>query len=303
MEGYELYDDAETHEDEDDNILASLAMEVAGVGRRDPNRQRSVIEAARSFAMATRDPDPSEVLRAAYENGSIYQPKWMNPSQIGGRMRTGNGLEVGEGENENIGHLPQGSGEGRALRALEPFPRSAPFASFNLYASNSLEQPRRPRRSFGFRVAFEHPNKEEKGENMGGCYLVGVTTTSFTAFSERNALQQSPFFWGIEDSGNKYEGSRSHVPRDSRRAQASYAIELSSTEAPRNADNVLFGCRDVVTCVADLERRALTFWRDDELLGTLLHNLPSGHLYPVVVPYNAGSTVAITGMAGDPVEL
>jgi hypothetical protein len=310
MEGYELWervdDEAEIHGDEEEQAIAALAMEVAGVSGGDSQRHQSVIEAARSFAMATREahrPDPSEILRAAYDNGSLYQPKWMNPSQIGGRMRTGNGIEVGDGENQIVAHLPLGAGEGRALRALEAFPRSAPFASFNMVASNNSGQERRPRRAYGFRVAFEHPTKEA-GKSMGGCYLVGVTTTSFAAFSERNALQQSPFFWGIEDGGNKYEGSRSHASRDSRRGQSSYAIELSPTEAKRNADNVLFGSREVVTCVVDLESRSLTFWRDEELLGTLITNLPrGGNLYPIVVPYNAGSTVAITGMGGDPLPL
>jgi hypothetical protein len=313
--------------DDDQEAIAALAMEVAGVSSRDATNRQRFMEAARSFAMASREsqrPDPDELLRAATENGSLYQPKWVNPSQIGGRMRTGNGIEVGEGENQNVAHLPLGAGEGRALRALESFPRSAPFASFNMSSPNnnnnnssSVGLDRRPRRAFGFRVAFEHPTKEA-GCSMGGCYLVGVTTTSFATFGERNGLQQSPFFWGIEDSGSKYEGSRSNgtsstsdsqaegaVPRASRaRGQSNFAIELSPSEAPRNADNVLFGSREVVTCVVDLESRTLTFWRDEELLGTLVTNLPrGGNLYPVVVPFNAGATVAITGMGGNPLPL
>jgi hypothetical protein len=175
-------------------------------------------------------------------------------------------------------------------------------------STRSAGQERRSRRVFGFRVAFEHPNKEQ-GKNMGGCYLIGVTTTSFASFSERNALQQSPFFWGIEDGGNKYEGSRHHGSREpQRRGQPTYAIELGEDEAPRNEDNVLFGSRQVITCVVDLESRTLTFWRDDgeetKLLGTLVTNIPrTGQLYPIVVPYNAGSTVAITGMSGNPLPL
>ena len=145
---------------------------------------------------------------------------------------------------------------------------------------------------------------KENGENMGGCYLVGVTTTSFAAFSEKNALQQSPFFWGIEDSGNKYEGARYHSSGGSRRGQSSYAVELTPAEAPRNEDDVLFGSREVVTCVIDLDSRSLTFWRNEELLGTLVTNVPrGGNLYPVVVPFNAGSTVAVTGMGDDPLPL
>ncbi|KAL3925345.1 MAG: hypothetical protein SGILL_000473 [Bacillariaceae sp.] len=325
LDGYEFWSramdgdvDMEAAED-DEHAIAALAMEVAGVGgprgssRGDRAGSRSLVDAARSFALAAsnRDPvvrlEPDELWRAAEENGSSYQPKWMNPSQIGGRMRTGNGIEVGDGESQNVAYLPLGAGEGRALRALEAFPRSAPFAS----SSNSrTAQERRPKRVFGFKVSFDHP-KKEAGKNMGGCYLIGVTTTSFAAFSERNALQQSPFFWGIEDGGSKYEGSRHHSGRDSQRrsGQSSYAVELGDDEAPRNDDSVLFGSQQTITCIVDLENRTLTFWRDEnngesKLLGTLVSGLPrTGQLYPVVVPYNAGSTVAITGMSDDPLPL
>jgi hypothetical protein len=86
-------------------------------------------------------------------------------------------------------------------------------------------------------------------------------------------------------------------------------VELGEDEAPRNDDSVLFGSRQTITCIVDLESRTLTFWRDDDdaeakLLGTLVTGLPrTGQLYPIVVPYNAGSTVAITGMSGDPLPL
>lgn len=325
LDGYEFWSramegdvDMDSGVDDDEQAIAALAMEVAGVNARTGDRSsasggagaRSLMDAARSFAMASsnREPEtrlePEELWQAAMENGTLYQPKWMNPSQIGGRMRTGNGIEVGDGESQNVAYLPLGSGEGRALRALEAFPRSAPFASFN----RSGESPeRKPRRVFGFKVAFDHPQKEP-GKNMGGCYLIGVTTTSFAAFSERNALQQSPFFWGIEDGGSKYEGSRHHNGRESgRRAdQSVYAVDVNSEEAPRNEDSVLFGSRQVITCIVDLESRTLTFWRNEndgepKLLGTLVTGIPrGGQLYPIVVPYNAGSTVAITGMVGDP---
>ncbi|OEU17094.1 hypothetical protein FRACYDRAFT_237502 [Fragilariopsis cylindrus CCMP1102] len=213
---------------------------------------------------AAREPvqrlEPDELLRAARDNDSVYQPKWMNPSQIGGRMRTGNGIEVGDGANQNVAYLPLGSGEGRALRALEAFPRSAPFASFSLSSSTSSSltsnnsvlsgasgQERKPRRVFGFKVAFAHPSKEN-GENLGGCYLIGVTNTSFSSFSEKNALQQSPFFFGIEDGGNKYEGTRSQssTAREGIRSRrrSTYAVELREDEASRNDDGVLFGSRD-----------------------------------------------------------
>jgi hypothetical protein len=325
LDGYEFWSramegdvDMDTGVEDDEHDFAALAMEVAGASARaaggdrgsSSTGARSIMDAARSFALATsnREPEtklePDELWRAAEENGTLYQPKWMNPSQIGGRMRTGNGIEVGDGESQNVAYLPLGSGEGRALRALEAFPRSAPFASFNRSGENPE---RKPRRVFGFKVAFDHP-KKEPGKNMGGCYLIGVTTTSFAAFSERNALQQSPFFWGIEDGGNKYEGSRHHNGRDSHRrtGQPLYAVEINPDEAPRNEDSVLFGSRQVITCIVDLESRTLTFWRDDNdgepnLLGTLVTGIPrGGQLYPIVVPYNAGSTVAITGMVGNP---
>jgi SPRY domain len=235
----------------------------------------------------------------------------MNPSHIGGRMRTGNGIEVGEGDSQHVAYLPLGAGEGRALRAPEAFPRSAPFASFSMTTSSSSGtsgQERRPRRVFGFKVAFEQPGIEE-GERLGGNHLVGVTTTSFAAFSDKNALQQSPFFWGIEDNGRKYEGSRHHsVSQDHRRALSNYGAVLTSDVAPRGDDDVLFRCRQAITCVVDLESRTLTFWRDEDgerkLLSTVVTNLPrGGQLYPIVVPYKAGSTVAITGMIGDPLPL
>jgi hypothetical protein len=292
----------------------AAAAAAAGIG---PPTARSIVDAARVglLASAARDVEPlepNELWRAAYNNGSTYQPKWMNPAEIGGRMRTANGIEVGDRDNQNVAYLPLGAGEGRALRALEAFPRSAPFSSFSTSSTRDNHGPsashRRTRRIFGFRVAFEHPSKEV-GKNMGGCYLIGVTTGSFGSFSEKNALQTSPFFWGIEDGGNKYEGSRHQGSRDSsRHGHSSNAIEVSVDEAPRNGDDVLFGSKEVVTCVVDTEARTLTFWRDENgastLLGTLVSNLPrGGQLYPIVVPYNAGSTVAITGMTGDPVPL
>ena len=306
--------DMEAAED-DEHAIAALAMEVAGVGPRGSSRgdratSRSLVDAARSFALAASNGEPEVILepdelwKIAEENASSFQPTWMNPSQMGGRMRTGNGIEVGDGENKNVAYLPLGAGEGRALRSLEPFPRSVPLASSS---SRSAQGARSVKRVFGFKVAFDHP-KKQAGKNMGGCYLIGVTTTSFAAFSERNALQQSPFFWGIEDGGNKYEGSRHHGGRESQRrsGQSSYAAELGEEEAPRNADAVLFGSQETITCIADLDNRTLTFWRDiangkPTLLGSLVTGLPrTGQLYPVVVPYNAGSTVAITGMSGNP---
>jgi len=332
---------ASAADDDGDHAIAAMAEETSGDGsisdvgarfraamamRGVGGGPRSIVDAARSFSVPIREPvqklTHDELLRAATENDSLYQPKWMNPSQIGGRTRTGNGIEVGDGADQNVAYLPLGSGEGRALRALEAFPRSFPFASFSMSSSASVSnssisamssQERRPRRVFGFKIAFAHPSKEQ-GENMGGQYLIGVTTTSFSSFGDKNALQQSPFFYGIEDSGNKYEGTRSHSSGNSAREsirshrRSTFAIELKENEAPRNKHGALFGSREVVTCVVDLESRTLTFWRDQDgestLLGTLVKNIPrSGQLYPIVVPYNAGSIVSITGMSGEPLPL
>jgi len=345
MDGYyhdffESVIDPDAHRDVDDEqAVVDVPAEAPGIGSSSMINNRSA--AAIRFGMAMRGAaadarpigasaressqrlSPEELLRAAIDNDSMYQPKWMNLSQIGGRMRTGNGIEVGDGGNQNVAYLPVGSGEGRALRALEAFPRSTPFASFGLPSASTSSssfssasasgQERRTRRVFGFRVAFAHPSKED-GENLGGRYLIGVTTTSFSSFSEKNALQQSPFFYGIEDAGNKYEGagnpSSSISSREGYRARrrSSYAVAIKEHEAPRNEDGVLFGCREVVTCVLDFENRSLTFWRDEDgeskLIGTLVTNIPrSAQLYPIVVPYNAGSTVSITGMSGKPLPL
>jgi hypothetical protein len=298
---------------------AAAAYAAAGLG---PPTARSLVDAARAGLLGSSGRDveplePDELWRAAFANGSIYQPKWMNPAEIGGRMRTANGIEVGDGDNQNVAYLPLGAGEGRALRALESIPRSAPFNSLSSSSlsprdgreSQNASHCRRTRRIFGFRVAFEHPSKEE-GKNLGGCYMIGVTTGSFGSFSEKNALQSSQFFWGIEDSGKKYEGSRYHhgSSRDGTRHGPGNANELTIDEAPRNGDSVLFGSKEVITCVVDSEARTMTFWREgnggNTLLGTLVSNLPrAAQLYPIVSPYSSGSTVAITGMTGDPVPL
>jgi SPRY domain len=312
--------------------MEALAMDVGGNSARsrmvESSRQR-FLEAARAFSQANRDAhqavDPDDLLRAATANAASYQPHWANPATLAGARspRSGNGIEVGDGvERQNLAHLPVGAGEGRAIRAEEPLPRgdsgSNAFASFRMpsattnndaTASNQSDDSP-PRRSFGFRVAFDHPTTGDvTGANMGGCYLIGVTTSSFTAYGEQNGLQQSAFFWGIEDGGQKYEGSRHSSGRTGQRrapgaAGAAYAIDLGETEAPMNAHSVLFGAREVVTCICDLDSRTLTFWRDETLLGTLVTNLPrSGNLYPVAVPFNCGVTVAITGLDNDPLPL
>mgnify|MGYP005843340129 CR=1 FL=1 len=300
--------DGVAFDSEDDEAMAALAMEFSGQNadrNRDNARQR-LLDAARNFSFGAAGSDSAtidtdEVMEVATENASAFQPKWINPSQMNGRVITGNGIEVGEGERQQVAHLPTGAGEGRPVRAGTTVPRSIPFAAL---VSSSRGQDSRVRRSFGFRVAFDHP-RCEAGCNLGGSYLVGVTTSSFSNYGERNGLQQSPLFWGIEDGGHKFEGSRySHSAQRNRQRLSNYSADIGPEEALRNADNVLFGAREVVTVVVDMETRTLTFWRSDHLLGTLVSNLPRGSdLYPVAVPFRAGATVAITAMDGDPLSL
>lgn len=290
--------------DEEEQVIAALALEVSGVtsAARAASARNLLDRRLRSLGAssgADAHPNPDEILQTATENASLYQPTWADTSQIGGRNRGSNGIVLGTEEQRNVAHLAVGGGEGLSVRAAEPFPRGS-LPPNRLASPGSSSRERKRRRTFGFRVAFDRPHREV-GSNMGGCYLVGVTTSSFHAFGERNGLQQSRFFWGIEDGGSKFEGGRhSHSSRGNGRG----GVELRRSEAPRNPENVLFGSREIVTVVADLETRSLTFWRDGRLLGTLVSNLPrSGNLYPVVVPFNSGVSVAITGMDGSPIPL
>ena len=313
------------HEERASNAIESLAMEVSGMAnaarrslenRRqglESGRQR-LLDAARAFSQQPGRPQvsPDELWQVAMQNGPNYRPQWMNPAQTRGRSRNGNsGIELPPGQSTpQLAHVPLGAGEGYAIRATQPIPRdnSLPRPSSrrstqqgDASGGGSTISDNPPRRAFGFRVAFDHPGCEVGG-NLGGCYLVGVTVASFTAFGEQNGLSQSAFFWGIEDGGNKYEGARYAQPsRGSRRLSASYATEVNAQDVPMNESHLLFGSREVVSVVCDLDARTLTFWRNDALLGTLISNLPrSGNLFPVAVPFNHGVAVAITGMGGDP---
>lgn len=343
MEGYELWERGGgaggNHADDDDDLdipmaeeeqaFAALGLDFAGIpGRREIQRQRrgGIDSAARSFGAASRrqDPaasalEPNQLWQLARENASLYQPKWMNPSQIGGRIRTGNGIEVGSGQNQGVAHLPLGAGEGRAIRALEAFSRGAHFASLHLAAAASTTttssaasntastspNESRSRRAFGFRVAFHGPmHASTEQSSLGGNYLIGVTTTAFAGFADKNALQHSSVFWGIDDSGRKFEGSGNYASRDSRLGLGGSGVPMVPESTPRNAAGRLFGSMEVITCVADFATRSLAFWRDETFLGILCTNLPrGGNLYPICVPYKAGSTVAITGMNEDPLPL
>jgi len=308
-------------------------LHAGGGGGRIPRSNRPSTANVRSM-------DPEAMLRIANEHAELYRPIWTttsttsslgrhpassppnvsrSPSSSGGGT---NGITVDAERHPHVAHLPDGAGEGRAVRASPPIPRSIMPSSVR---NSSVPSPtgsnleRKRRRIFGFRVAFDHAGRDD-GRSMGGCYLVGVTTSSFVAFGERSGLQQSRQFWGIEDGGRKYEGSTHHSsPSSSRRSSrhassgnsnrsnstssTSHGMTLSRSEAPRNADNVLFGSRELITVVVDMDARTLTYWRDGRFLGTLVTNLPrSGHLYPVAVPFNAGVSVGITGMDGEPLS-
>jgi hypothetical protein len=288
---------------------------------------------------------------------------------------SGSGLEWNQ-----IAHVMFGATEGRAIRAEQPFPRLDrashtnvfdPFhLSFALSPTNSndsdsfdllcntevatMQQPTQSR-VFGFRVAFDNPalpvddEGTRVGMDLGGCFLIGVTSSTFTSPTDSSTLLQSNTFWGIEDHGQIFAGNkrsdvsggtmtavRASLPRhQSRRrsyirnqdglqnsstglpavASGSFSMDLgisepmtsavhNTEEIEMNSHSVVFGICDVVTVICDVDNRSLTFWRNETLLGTLVTNLPrSGSLYPVAVPFNTGTTVAITSLKGDPLQL
>lgn len=292
--------------DPEEQAVAALALEVAGIrGAAMIPGARSVLSRRQPFPNAPAPggednrnfppPEPPETLwRLALENAEAYQPKWSIAAQRGGKSRHNHDIEVGA--LQNVARIADGALEGCAVRASEPLPRATHRAQRE--HSDRASQASHERKVFGFRVVFDHPYREP-GTSLGDCYLVGVTTSSFSAYGERNGLMQSPYFWGIEDSGTQFEGPRRRL--ESRPGTSAYGIETSSRDFPRNADNVLFGARETVSVVVDLENRSMSFWRDGDFLGTLVRNLPrSGHLYPVVVPFNAGATFAITAMDRSP---
>ncbi|GMH67366.1 hypothetical protein TrLO_g5893 [Triparma laevis f. longispina] len=122
---------------------------------------------------------------------------------------------------------------------------------------------------------------------MGGCYLLGVTTDSFTSYSSRSGLQQSKNFWGIEDGGRLYEGRKINGKR------------IGRSDLARSGEGVIFGSLDSIIIVCDRVNNSLTYFRNGEFIGTLITSLPRGKIYPVVVPFNGGVRVAVTGVEGD----
>lgn len=301
--------------DDPESAIESLAMEVSGIaqaarGRLSETSRQRFLEAARAFSQATAEVNPrvvpSEVLRTATLNAAQYQPLWANPSTlVSGRGQGTNGMILVDVGNQSLAHVPPGAGEGRAIRAVAPMPAGEASSSFINMPSPLNVEPRRGR-AFGFRVAFDHPTCQQGG-NMGGCHMVGVTTSSFTSFGDHNGLQSTPFFWGIEDSGKKYEGSRRTGPGTLARRTgggSAFAAEIPGRETLLSPAGVLFGSREVVTVVCDFDTRSMSFWRNDTSLGALVTSLPRGNgLFPVAVPFNRGVAVAITGLDGDPLPL
>lgn len=285
---------------ENDPTLAALALEGAGVSdtARIPGaraRREMLIRSTEAIpfgldSISSPLLPPDELLEIATENASLFNPHWEDPINLG-MQRKENSLIVGDLEFANVATLPIGASEGKSIRSLQHIPRVSTLAN---------GRPLR-RKAIGFRVAFKRPFRGI-GKSLGGGYLVGVTTSSFSSFDERNSLQQSSLFWGIDDNGNKYEGGSadSILMRGSQRPH--HGVEMNGRQAMRNADDVLYGCLETLTVVVDTDSRSMTFWRDGDILGTLVKNVPrSGVLYPVAVPFNAGAIVAITGLDGLPV--
>jgi hypothetical protein len=322
---------------------------LASSNRRILERHQRLIDVARAFSQATNrgvggdsnttsnsnvnsssNTDPVRLLQTANDNSTHYQPIWSKVTTPPGRSRSIQaaiaatttaslsstacvGIQIGEGEQANMAHLPTGSCPGLAVRAEPALPRNDILSPFRVHSpTGGSGISRSSKRVFGFRVAFDNP-RCATGGSLGGCYLIGITSSSFHAYNEQNGLHQSPHFWGIEDSGQKFEGTRYHQGRTRRApimqgqpssSTSSCSIDISSDDVPLNSAGTLFGSREVVTAVVDLENRSITFWRDDTCLGTLIHNIPrSGNLYPVAVPYNCGATVAITSLQNDPLPL
>lgn len=259
-------------------------------------------------ALPATSPDPEQLLTYANNNADQYNPKWSTRYK-------GSSIQVDEDSHPNIAYLSEGGDEGRCVRATEAIPFAPPFRDSLGSGSGSSrlttralaaavsnnEENSASRNVFGWKIVFEHFSRDA-GKSIGGCYLAGVTTQAFTGFSDRSGLQQSRYFWGIEDGGRRYEGNMNRN-RPSSSGSGSYGVQLGRSEAPRNSDNVLFGSREVITIVADMNSRTLTYWRDDRLLGTLVTSLPRGTtIYPVAVPFNVGVSVAITGMNGEPLD-
>lgn len=285
---------------ENDPAVVALALEGPGVSdiARIPGaraRREMLIRSVEAIpfgldAISSPLLPPDELLEIATENASLFNPHWEAPINLG-MHRKENSLVVSDPEFLNIATLPVGASEGKSIRTAQQIPRVSTLSN---------GRPIR-RQAIGFRVTFKRPFRET-GKSLGGGYVVGVITSSFSSFDERNSLQQSPLFWGIDDNGNKYEGGSADTISMRGSQRHHHGVEMNVRQVARNEDNVLYGCLETITVVVDMESRTLTFWCDGDILGTLVKNVPrSGVLYPVAVPFNAGAMVAITGLDGIPV--
>ena len=287
-------------EDDDEEAVEEFALEVAGVsnaaritGAR--SRRDMLLRAAQEslpmvVGLTTTGAGipPNELLQAAMENAASYDPQWAPPLLLGIRRQC-DAIEVGRDDFSNVATLPVGAAEGKSIRALQPVPGSTEVVG--------ADQPRR--KAFGFKIVFKRPYKDV-GKALGGGYLIGITSSSFNSFDDRNSLGQSGLFWGIDDTGHKYEGNPSGVPlRGARRSP--FGTEISARYAPRNSANLLYGCLETITVIVDIDSASLSFWRETEFLGTLVRNIPrTGDIFPIAVPFNGGSIATITGLNGCP---
>jgi len=247
--------------------------------------------------------DP-ELFTIATQNASLYNPMWslrqtleFNRTRRHGRSKSSKRIQDTVdisiiNTHPNVAYLPE-RGQVCCTVAQPSFPLSL-----------CIENNPTPRRVFGFRVAFDHPNREA-GANMGG-YFIGVTNSSH-------------FLWGVEDGGRTYERT-THFPGSFvRRIDASnpaqrYRSRIAGNEscrapprrndAPSLASTPVFGFKDIVTVVLDLDSQTLTYWKNDLLLGTLVRNIDNTEKnFPVAIPVNSSVSVAITGITGDPLLL
>lgn len=74
---------------------------------------------------------------------------------------------------------------------------------------------------------------------------------------------------------------------------------IGRSDLARSGDGVIFGSLDSIIIVCDRVNNSLTYFRNGEFIGTLITSLPRGKIYPVVVPFNGGVRVAVTGVEGD----
>ena len=231
-------------------------------------------------ASSNSDTDPNDLLSRAVANGLCFQPKW-SP------LHCSSSIKVDE-ESQQVACVTEGGNNGHCVRSAQSIPTSR---SSTLQLDNDEATVRDAPSVFGWRIVFEHPTRE-KGRNLGGCYLIGITTDEFTDFNSHSGLQQSRLFWGIEDNGRKYEGGTRGM-----------AVALGSRAggAPRNSDNALFASKEIITAVIDFDGGTLNLWRDGRFLGPVVSGLPkSTNFFPVAVPFSAGVCVAITGLTSCP---